>query len=315
MLTTLIASAALQFVAPASFAPTWQAAPAAVATEQTSFIRNDVAADGTISVQTAAHRLTSPGKPDLWLVPVIHIGLADYYKSVQGVLNDRDMVLYEGVKPGKDQLEAKKKAEETGATEEKGKDLYAVFGKAIGLDFQKDHVTYKSHWINSDLSWDEMRAFSKESGSDTVSNLEGMLQSGSSSAAMMETLFSMPIPGLTEAIKVFMVKQLGSSETTKNPLTSDPGFQKVIIDERNKVVERDFAKLMSGEKKPTSIGIIYGAAHHPSFYTHFSKEYGYKVVESKWFTAAQANPNELSEQGKQMLQLLERSAPQVGGGL
>jgi hypothetical protein len=89
----------------------------------------------------------------------------------------------------------------------------------------------------------------------------------------------------------------------------------VILGARNKAVEKDFAALLARPVHPKSVAIFYGAAHHPAFEAHLVSTYGYRVAESKWLSAASANPTTLSEAGKAMLANFEKmTLPKAGGG-
>lgn len=318
MLTTLIAAAYLAVTAPAPFA--LQSAPAIQAEAVPLFVQRVVAEDGMMTVQTAGQRLSAPGRPDVWLMGVVHVGQADYYKEIQALLDAQDLVLYEGVRPSQKQVEAAKAAP---ADQEKPKGIYHIFGEVIGLEMQNDHISYKNpKWINSDLSWDQMAELSKEdSGAESpaVGMVQQMMDPNSPAATMMNRILQMPLPGMKEAMKVFFVKKLGETNDPKTGLTQDAVFNRVILEERNKAVIADLKKLLEQPEPPKSIGILYGAAHQPAFANYLTEAYGYKVAETKWFSAASANPDALDANGKMMLQILERAGsqtvpPATGGG-
>src|SRR5580704_10469044 len=64
-----------------------------------SFIQTTTEKSGLFSLQTGAHRLTAPGRPDVWLVGAAHIGSRSYYTALQALLDAQGEVLFEGVKP------------------------------------------------------------------------------------------------------------------------------------------------------------------------------------------------------------------------
>ncbi len=267
-----------------------------------------------ITVQTAGQKMTAPGKPDVWLVGVVHIGLPAYYAEIQALLDGQEAVLYEGVKPSANQP----KTETPPPTDPEGKpakknDIYSVFGDIIGLEHQNSHMNYKRpNWINSDLSWDEINAKKAEGeGGGSVDRIQNMMKPDSSESKLLTTFLNLPLPGMKEALKVYFVKQLGEPNIQKMGPAGDPEFDRILLVERNKVVEKDLDKLIKRDKAPLSIGVIYGAAHQPAFVKHLSDSYGYTLSETKWFSAAMANPETLDASGKQMLDMLEKAS---GGG-
>ena len=56
----------------------------------TGFVRTIDRTDGIAVSQTASRRLVAPGKPDVWLVGVAHIGYKDYYTQIQALLDAQD---------------------------------------------------------------------------------------------------------------------------------------------------------------------------------------------------------------------------------
>jgi len=65
-----------------------------------SYIRTVAADDGSVRrLQVGSRTLTREGAPPIDLVGAIHIADADYYKSIQGLLDGHDVVLFEAVRP------------------------------------------------------------------------------------------------------------------------------------------------------------------------------------------------------------------------
>jgi hypothetical protein len=289
----------------------------APATEAPVFVQRMTAEDGTITVQTGVHHLTAEGKPDVWLVGAVHVAEARYYQEIQEILDAREVVLYEGVKPSKDA--PKLTPEEVKAQQEKEKGLYTTFSEVLGLDFQQAHINYTNPaWINSDLTWEEMDALNKklpEGSSQTFGMIQQLMDPKSPTANMATTFLRSPTPGLKEALKVFFVKMLGDPKAAA-AVSNDPGFTDIILGARNKSAEDHFAELLTRPTPPKSVAIFYGAAHHPGIEATLVSTYGYKVAESKWLSAASANPNTLSDEGKKMLKMFEGmgAGGQKGGG-
>ena len=65
-----------------------------------SFLRISAEEGRSVALEIASHRLRRPdGGPVINLVGVVHIGDAEYYRALQGELEEADVVLYESVKP------------------------------------------------------------------------------------------------------------------------------------------------------------------------------------------------------------------------
>ena len=116
-----------------------------------NFVRSIDRTDGISLSQTAARKLVAPGRPDVWLVGAAHIGQKDYYSQIQSLLNQQDVVLFEGVMPkGTNGRPAK--------VDPKAQPMvYQVVAKFIGLEYQLADIDYsKPNWINSDLTIDQL---------------------------------------------------------------------------------------------------------------------------------------------------------------
>ena len=93
-------------------------------------------------------------------------------------------------------------------------------------------------------------------------------------------------------------------------------MQKVIIDDRNRVVLDDLRRIIDDEPDLASIAIFYGAGHLPAFERSFRDELGLEPVDERWTAAMSIDPRETGlspAQLRSMRRTLERSMGRSGG--
>ncbi|MDR3690579.1 MAG: hypothetical protein P4L46_14470 [Fimbriimonas sp.] len=270
---------------------------------EAGFVRTIDRTDGIAVSQTAARKLSAPGKPDVWLVGVAHIGLKRYYTDIQALLDAQDVVLFEGVKAknGVDRpLKTPANAPET---------MYQVIGKSIGLDFQLSDIQYdRPNWVNSDLSLDELdRLNSKTSGgkSTQFDSVKKMLTPGSAQSRMIGAFFGQASPGMKEAFKIFLIDKLAKVDTLL-PSIVDKSTYNLLLGARNKSVMDTFSRSIGKPSPPKSVAIFYGAAHQSDLERSLESKYGYKEVEQEWFTYATADRRRVDSSGRQFLDMLAK---------
>ncbi len=272
---------------------------------QAGFVKTVTGDDGVFTMQTGAHHLVAEGKPDVWLVGAAHIGDKAYYEALQKLLDAQDEVLFERVKP---------KAGEKVAPmpdPKAPKPIYEVLGNALGLDFQLNDINYNHpHWINSDLSMDDLdKLNAKESGgkANGFSQIEKLLDPNSPEAKSAAASIQLMTPGMRAGLKLGLIKKLSMLDT--NTGVFDATTNDVILRARNDSVESYFSKSLAETPPPKSIAIFYGAMHQQGLEDDLISKYGYKVTETRWFSAATADTKSIDAAGQQILNLI------VGTGL
>ncbi len=289
-----------------------------VAVAKTAFLSSNYAKSaktdkGIVQLSTAAQRLTREGKPDIWLVGAIHIGSKDYYQSLQKLLDQNSMVLYEGVKPGekKDPAEAKPSEQgESQAATTKKTPIYQVLSDALGLQFQLVSIDYsKPSWKNCDLTWAEMDKLNQEAkakgGSGQLDQIKQLLDPNSPMAAMLTQMLQTATPGTKEGIKLLLVTKAGQTEGTG----FDPATEAIVVKARNHVVMDRVEFELTAPTPLKSIGIFYGAAHLDDMEKTLTSKYGYKLAEKKWFLAVEADPSKLDALGKMIVDSANKVPP------
>lgn len=287
---------------------------------------------GIVQMQTAAQQLTKPGKPDIWLVGAVHIGSKPYYASLQKLLDQQELVLFEGVKPSAKQLKEAEEAKAAAAKDPQAKEaakpkgLYTALSDALGLEFQLSAVNYKhANWKNSDLSWDDMERISKENadakaGGDPakagnagggLGMIKNLFDPNSPNAKMLTSFLEMASPGTKEALKLIIVKNVASGTAGG----FDEATSEVVLTARNKAVLKDLEAAMNptSGKAPKSIAIFYGANHLAEMEKEILAKYGYSLGKKEWFTSAEADPSKVDATGQMLLDSMAKR-PKTGGG-
>lgn len=226
------------------------------------------------ALQTAVAHFSHPDKEvEIVLYGVVHIADKAYYDAVQRDLDSYDVVLYEGVAPGK-----------TAPTEaDKGLgEMQKAMGELLGLTFQKDGINYtRKNLVHADMNMDQLK---EAMGGNTINPMGQMVspEQLKQMGPMLKSLAQLgkASPGMQRMFKTMMAKQLGNANLN-NALGAKA--TQVILIERNKVVMKVLEKQL---KKTTKgrIAIFYGAAHNPDFEQRFAKM-GWSRTSKRWMSA------------------------------
>lgn len=226
------------------------------------------------ALQTAVAHFSHPDKQvEIVLYGVVHIADKAYYDAVQRDLDSYDVVLYEGVAPGK-----------TAPTEaDKGLgEMQKAMGELLGLTFQKDGIDYtRKNLVHADMNMDQLK---EAMGGKTINPMGQMIspEQLKQMGPMLKGLSQLgkASPGMQRMFKTMMAKQLGNANLN-NALGAKA--TQVILIERNKVV----MKVLKEQLKKTTkgrIAIFYGAAHNPDFEQRFAKM-GWSRTSKRWMSA------------------------------
>ncbi len=229
-------------------------------------------------LQTAVAHFRHPSKDvEIVLYGVVHIADADYYARVQRDLDSYDVVLYEGVAPGKEAPTAEDKS--LG-------ELQKVMGEMLGLTFQKDGIDYtRPNLVHADMNMDQLK---EAMGGSTINPL-GQVMSQDQLRAMapmlkmagqLGAMLMKANPAMQDNFKMMMGKQLGNADLS-NAL-GEKATQAILV-ERNKVVMSVLAKQLETTTSGT-IAIFYGAAHNPDFEERLGA-LGFEQTSKRWMTA------------------------------
>lgn len=222
------------------------------------------------ALQTAVAHFTHPNKQvEIVLYGVVHIADKAYYDAVQRDLDSYDVVLYEGVAPGK-----------TAPTEaDKGLgEMQKAMGEALGLTFQKDGIDYtRKNLVHADMNMDQ---FKEAMGGKSVNPLGQMMDPEMLKKVGPALKMAGQMPQMQRMFKMMMAKQLGNA---KLDTALGAKATQVILIERNKVVMKVLAEQLKTVTKGR-IAIFYGAAHNVDFEKRF-KALGWSRTSKRWMSA------------------------------
>lgn len=174
-----------------------------------------------------------------------------------------------------------------------GDGLQRELARMLGLEFQLDRINYaQPGWVVSDMTVAQLeQAFKRRGVTDGV--VQGSLRGGGLSGGAIDTVMAIlkfmdaaSGGSASEAVKLLMVRVLGSKAATEGAMLGEEG--KVILDDRNEVVWADLQKRL-GAAPPQRIAIFYGAAHMADFARRLSDS-GYTAGEVTWSTTLSADP-------------------------
>ena len=259
-------------------------ATSASAQEATAFTRfkaGDKENTGALQIAQATYKNPNTGV-EIILYGVVHIADKAYYKAVQKDLDSYDVVLWEGVKPGKKKVKPDESMAGIG-------EMQKMMCEMLGLTFQKDGISYKGdNLVWADMDMDQLQeAF----GGDASKGLGGMMNPGmmkqlgpllKMGKPLLKFLFKSN-PAMRSRMKMQFAQQLAGAGNGGEMPGMDKKFQEVILIKRNEVVMKFLKKQLKTTKKG-SIAIFYGAAHMPDFEKRLAK-LGYTKVSKEWKSA------------------------------
>ena len=202
-----------------------------------------------------------------------------------------------------------------------GGNIQARLAKALGVAYQLDAIdSGKPNWRNSDMDVEEVRARLEQAGPDASMVLR-LLEGNSLEARVAGVLISFlgASRTLSSVVKLMMIEQLsaaGGELGGMGVMKSLAAMQKVIIDDRNRVVLDDLKRIIDDERDLASIAIFYGAGHLPAFERSFRDELGLEPVGETWTAAMSIDPSQTGmspAQLRSMRRMLERSMGRSGG--
>lgn len=280
-----------------------------------SYLRVADGEDGDRVLEIAVRTFEIPGRPDtrLRLVGVSHVGEADYYAALQELLDEADLVLFEGI--GGELPEFREPDVESDVNPQ------VVLARALGLAYQIHAMDYtRPHFVNSDLTplelfallrGEDLDALSAE-GRQRLTVLMETMRGGGMGGQVFGTMLTRlsEQPGMRRGLAWVMVEVLGNMRGDPSQYVGVPDdmreLMRVLLTQRNKVVVRDVARLLAKDEPPRELAVFYGAAHMPELENTLAEAHGFKPVDTKWLPAFRGSTRELSLMQQTMLQWLVR---------
>lgn len=187
--------------------------------------------------------------------------------------------------------------------------LQARLAKALAVTFQLDEIdSGRPNWRNSDIGIDELRTLLDEAGPNAGMVLR-MLEGNSLQARIAGLLLGLigASDTLRTVVKVIVIDQLAAAEeimsggggagATAQVLEA---MQKVIIEDRNRIVMEDLRKVLADETEKRTIAIFYGAGHMADFHRRFVDELGLHPIGESWTPAMGVDPRDAGLSRRQL---------------
>jgi len=256
-------------------------------------------------LQTAlVHLLPAQGEgPRIDLVGAVHIADGAYYRDVQRMLEQADVVLYEAVKSKEDGPPEPSEEGEEGKSAIRG--LQMKLARGLGLQFQIDAINYRRpHFVHADLTVEELDGGPEEDegGGDEPGKageegtkprrrggLPKELQGLEALVKLAEPLFAgIDKPAETpEARKKVrarkkMFGQMLGNATAFLPLLFGKKLNDLLIVRRNAVVLKRLKEVPAGTR---TVAVFYGAGHLPDLERRIVEDLGYRRAGARWLTS------------------------------
>ncbi len=271
----------------------------------------------TVRLQIAIREFVPGGHrgPSIWLVGTSHIGDPAYYHALQGYLDARTVVLYEGINteahrnhvPGAAPVfrpPAASPSPDPPRSAAEGFSMQATMAKSLGLVFQLDAIDYnRANFLNSDLSLAQLQrlmttapAATGASGAQTTANpsFNSLLQIMDGSS-FLGSLFKIGLqfvganPKLQALVKLALIEALGQLKGDFSQMRGLPPdmkeMVKVLIDARNQNVIADLQTERKLVPRSGSIAVFYGTGHMEDLERRVTRDLHYRPSHEVWLTA------------------------------
>ncbi len=282
---------------PAASQVTAEAAPPATeAKSKSKFLRMRNDAKGTpVAMQTSIARYRpTDGDVIVDLIGAVHIGEAEYYRTLNRQFDLYDVVLYELVAPQGTRVPKGGKKESTGSPLDMISWLQRQAQATLGLESQLEKVDYqKQHFVHADLSPTEMGQKMAERGDNALTvGLTAVAEmmrkqnkisnaSGKNGVAQLTGADLMDMLDEPLELKKMMAQQFAVSGVMEEGLGDT--LNQLLISDRNAAAMKVLQKqIVSGKKK---IAVFYGAAHMPDFEKRMASDLGLKPTKHVWIDA------------------------------
>ncbi|MGL4595345.1 MAG: hypothetical protein ACRCUY_11500 [Thermoguttaceae bacterium] len=255
--------------------------------------RNPETKKGVLSFDTAIATFRDQKKEiEVDLIAAVHVGDEIYYQNLNTIFKKYDAVLYELVA----EKETRPSKKDTSQKNEKPLSLLGNFqsgmGKSLGLEFQLEHIDYKSpNFVHADLSPQEFASRVADRG-DIVQMLYriftlGVKKSGTEGQQDELQLQGRMLGALLASNSSLSLKRLFAKEMISQMddamwvIGGDDGSA-IITDRNNAALKVLRQEIKNGKKK---IAIFYGGAHLPEFAKSLEKEFAMKLTNVSWIIA------------------------------
>ncbi len=253
------------------------------------FIRVAKSGDRLQALQTAIARFQKQGNRRITvdLVGAVHIGEASYYRTLNELFQDYDVVLYELVAPEGTRIPAGAQ----GRSSNPISFLQTSAQNFLGLESQLAKIDYtRDNFKHADLSPSELKMKLQERGESTwsvaLSTLTELLNDPHNAEKPSNPRSDFSFGDFMEMVnnplkaKQFVAQQMGAMGNMEKGLGSK--LTQLIVDDRNEAAMQVLQEVL--EQGHQKVAIFYGAAHMPDFQERLAKQDFHRVSQS-WLTA------------------------------
>ncbi|MEZ6130887.1 MAG: hypothetical protein R3C59_19630 [Planctomycetaceae bacterium] len=243
------------------------------------------------------------------LIGAIHLGEAEYYRDLNKLFRQYDVLLFEAVMPAAAVKQGLRPGGGKGSRrviDEQAEWNDANIGLAaisvlqlaakdsLGLSFQLSDIDYTPrNFVHADMTKEELEstmALRGESFAETMAREMGKeaLEQQKSSPVAQQLDF---VLSLLASDRLYRVRRIFAVQLTKANLGTafaEKDGRSTIITERNiKALQVLTQQLKKGK---TKIGIFYGAGHFPDMEKRLVTDFGYERQSEQWLTAWRLAP-------------------------
>jgi hypothetical protein len=257
--------------------------------------------------------------PAIWLVGVSHLGESNYFAALQRQLDEKTLVLFEGINERGTELSlegtaplgrrhavkavasSSNRVARPAAPRAQGiSSLQTSMAASLGLVFQLDAIDYnRANFRNSDLSVQQLRQLLAEqpapAGEPGASQgFEALLQA-MQGGSVLDSLVQLGLrflgasPKLQALGKLALVEVIGEIKGDPGQLRGLPSqmeqLLEVLVQKRNQKVIDDLRSTLKDLGRADSVAIFYGTGHMPDMELRLRQELHYRPIEQLWLNA------------------------------
>ena len=263
----------------------------ATSSKTKDFIRIEKSDDGkpqSLDTAVVSYKAGSQGA-QVDLIGAVHIGEASYYRELNRLFDQYDVLLYELVAPEGTIVSAKAQQESSNPISF----LQKSMKNFLGMESQLEKVDYsKKHFVRADMTPTQIAKKMDERG-DTALTLalstmvDVMRQQNKAAQNPQDNPLMSSDMGLMELLenphkaKLMMAQQFVSTGSLDEALGGSLN-QLLVIDRNAEAIKGLQKQLAQGKQR---IGIFYGAAHLPDLEKRLVSDFSMTKGETRWIKA------------------------------
>lgn len=255
------------------------------------FIRIEKSEDGkpqSLDTAVVSYKAGSQGA-QVDLIGAVHIGEASYYRELNRLFDQYDVLLYELVAPEGTVVSAKAQQESSNPISFLQKSLKTF----LGMESQLEKVDYsKKHFVRADMTPTQIAKKMEERGDTALTialstMVDVMRQQNKAAQNPQDNPLMSSDMGLMELLenphkaKLMMAQQFVSTGSLDEALGGSLN-QLLVIDRNAEAIKGLQKQLAQGKQR---IGIFYGAAHLPDLEKRLVSDFSMTKGETRWIKA------------------------------